>query len=247
LKRDGHMHHDINADEIYRRFFNMSGMGGAPQGRTFRTYMSNGMGGMGNMNGMDDDDEDSDGFTNMFGHIQPTKEVVRDLTCTIADVYLGTEKKLKITRKVYKQNQVVTETEILKIKIEPGYKDGTKIKFHDKGDKYISGHGQVRYDTLVFVIKVTNSQHYHRDDDDLIYDQDLTLVEAQLGCKKQVMLPSNIVNTDISSTDGNVVEITIPPLCWSNEEVILDNYGFVNRKTNKRGRLIVQFQIQLQP
>lgn len=175
----------------------------------------------------------------IFAHLKPTKEITIDLFCNLVDVYNGVEKKRKITRKIYNQNRVDSETEVLNIKIEPGYKEGTKIRFADKGDKYISANGKVRTDTLTFIVKIVNDDNkYTREDDDLIYEQELSLSEAQNGCVKDIPLPS-LLNTN------NKVTVTIAPLQWSDQTTTVPKYGFLNRKNNKRGDLIIQYRIRL--
>jgi DnaJ family protein B protein 4 len=233
LKDGGYSQQAFNADDIFRSFFSSesgNGFGGDYINSNFSNEFNIG-----------------DNMMNMFGHIQPTKKVVTDLMCTVADIYHGAEKKFKITRKVYRQNKVEIETEILKIKIEAGYKDGTEISFKDKGDMYISNDGRVRSDYLVFIVKMKNDNPtYQRKDNDLIIEQELTLSEAQTGCTKKIKLPTNDTNSIEHSTESKTVTITIPPLKWSNDTVTSSGHGFVNRKTFKRGNLLVKFRIRLQ-
>jgi len=60
-----------------------------------------------------------------------------DLSCTLEELYYGKNKKLKIRRKIYKgpTNPHANENRIIELKIEPGWKDGTKITFENMGDE----------------------------------------------------------------------------------------------------------------
>jgi len=163
--------------------------------------------------------------SNIFRQFQPVKTVTRELVCSLADIYSGTDKKLKITRKVFKYDgNTIDESEVLHVRIEAGFKDGTKISFNDKGDRYISSNGLSRADTLVFIVKVVDSDLYRRDGDNLLVKLVLTVAEARTGCKQLLTLPS-----------GKGINVTIPPVQYSDEQITVRDYGFVNRKSTSGG------------
>jgi DnaJ-class molecular chaperone len=66
---------------------------------------------------------------------------------------------------------------ILTINIKPGWKAGTKIKFHGEGDDLPSGQTQ---DIEFFVEEITHTR-FKRDADNLRTTLDLSLVEALTG------------------------------------------------------------------
>lgn len=188
---------------------------------------------------------------------QPVKVINRDLNVSLADLYSGADKKFKITRKVINHdNSSSEESEVLQVRIEPGYKDGTKLTFTGKGDRYVSNNGRSRADTLCFIIRsiTTDSDVYRRDGDDLIVKLALSLSETQRGCQKQLTLPS-----------GVNIPVTIPAIKYSDEHITIANQGFVKRRSNnsgnsnnsndntnhitgggdKRGNLIIQLRIKL--
>ena len=68
--------------------------------------------------------------------VQPPP-VVNDLYLTFEELYNGTVKKIKITRRVFKENGPSTEEadKILVIDIKKGWKEGTRLTFPGEGDQ----------------------------------------------------------------------------------------------------------------
>ncbi|KAF8910591.1 hypothetical protein CPB84DRAFT_1764086 [Gymnopilus junonius] len=136
-----------------------------------------GMGGMGGMGGgrsrsamFADDDDDMNGFSFSSGGMpggmprrpQPTRtssakrppspekkersEIVKPLKVTLEDLYSGTTKHLKVGRRLL---DGTTEDKVLEVKIHPGWKSGTKIRFPHAGNELPTGESQ----DLVFVVE----------------------------------------------------------------------------------------------
>mmetsp|Transcript_37210 Transcript_37210/g.48105 ORF Transcript_37210/g.48105 Transcript_37210/m.48105 type:complete len:249 (-) Transcript_37210:695-1441(-) len=63
--------------------------------------------------------------------------IIKDLTCSLEELFNGCTKKLAVTRKRFKQDigEFVDETKQLVVSVKPGWKAGTKITFPCEGDE----------------------------------------------------------------------------------------------------------------
>lgn len=165
----------------------------------FRTFMRNsGSSGGGNMDQDDLFNILGSGFgrpsggprrsTGNFRQPRPqTPEVSvleKDLPLTLEELYKGTQKKMKVKRKVFDPNtgQRSTEDKILEMTIKPGYKAGSKIKFTGVGDQTEEGGTQ----DIHFIVKEKPHPTLRRQDNDLIMKLDLDLKDALTGWSKTV-------------------------------------------------------------
>lgn len=105
-----------------------------------------------------------------------------DVNVSLEDLYNGVTKKMKISRKVHAGNKVRNETEILTIDIKPGWKEGTKITFNNKGDV---NPGTEPAD-MVFVIKQKPHDVFTRMDNDLLTTLDVSAKEVASGFEKVI-------------------------------------------------------------
>lgn len=78
---------------------------------------------------------------------------------------------------IYTCSLIVEEEEILKIRVKPGWKKGTKITFEEKGDERP---GNLPAD-IVFVISEKTHPMFKREGDDLEVGVRVPLVEALTG------------------------------------------------------------------
>lgn len=66
----------------------------------------------------------------------PPRAVEVPLKVTLKELYTGVTKKLKITRRVPEDGSALkTEEEVLEVKVQPGWKSGTRVTFQGKGDR----------------------------------------------------------------------------------------------------------------
>ena len=175
-------------DNPFESFFSF---GGGPGGsrQTFTSF-----GGHGGPQQMETDDDDP--FANFgrpggfggFGGMnqgmsggsprrkQQDSAIVKDLQVSLEDIYKGTTKKLKITRKVLNTDgrSVRTEDKILTIDVKPGWKAGTKITFPKEGDQTPNN---VPAD-IVFVIKDKPHSIFTRDGSDIKYKATISLKQV---------------------------------------------------------------------
>jgi len=109
--------------------------------------------------------------------------VHRDVLVSLEDLMTGTTKKMKITRKVYRDNGLTQEEKILKIDIKPGWKAGTKVTFNGEGDRVP---GKTPAD-VVFTVRDKPHPVFTRDaGNNLVYTHRLGLAEALCGTVVEV-------------------------------------------------------------
>jgi DnaJ family protein B protein 4 len=83
-------------------------------------------------------------------------EIIRPLALTLEEIYKGVTKKFMVTKK---RSAGVSEPNPLEVKIKPGYRSGTKIKFKGAGGEH---------QDMVFVLEEKVHDIFKRDGDDLI-------------------------------------------------------------------------------
>ncbi len=101
--------------------------------------------------------------------------VTFDLNVTLEELYTGTTKKLKITRKRNGQDS----PRVIEINIAPGWKEGTKITFENEGDEDANG----LYSDIIFVVKEKQHPVFVRSKNDLLHTRNITLKEALCGVR----------------------------------------------------------------
>ncbi|KAL5559644.1 hypothetical protein UlMin_035855 [Ulmus minor] len=168
-------------------------------------------------------------FSNSSGMLkQPPIE--RKLECTLEELCYGCQKKIKITRDVLKNNgKIVQEEELVTIKVKPGWKKGTKIKFEGMGNEKP---GQYPAD-IVFVVAEKRHPLFRREGDDLELAVEIPLVKALTGC-----------NISIPILGGEKMKVTVQDVIYPGYEKIIPGEGMPNPKDRaSRGNLKVTFLV----
>jgi len=178
--------------DIFRQFFSgvggggfggfddedtpMGGMGGGiPSGFSFRTSGMPGMGGMSGMPGMGG---------RGFGGRQKDPEIKREFEVSLEDLFKGKQKRFNVTKNITDDyGNTRQEQKILEVDVKPGYRDGTKITFHNEGDVR-PGHDPA---DMVFIIKQKPHAIFTREKEHLIYKVPITLSQALRGV--QIRIP----------------------------------------------------------
>ncbi|GAA5898751.1 uncharacterized protein JCM6883_003416 [Sporobolomyces salmoneus] len=168
--------------------FSSGGGGGFPGG-------FGGMGGMGM--GMDLDEDDAYGGGGASAPKKPPPEITKPLPISLEDLYKGTTKKLKITKKLLNGRE---ESNVLEINVKAGWKAGTKIRFAGAGSETPSGPQD-----MVFIIEEKPHPLFKRDGDDLIYTLEVPLVDALAGPNG-----GGTVGRTITHLDGRTVSFNVP-------------------------------------
>ncbi|RKO89693.1 hypothetical protein BDK51DRAFT_35685 [Blyttiomyces helicus] len=215
----------------------------------FKAFFSGGFGGM--SGGMSDDDDMKGGFSGFSGfggmggmprgaggpgaNARPSapQSVTRSLPVTLEDLYTGTTKRLKVTRR--QQNGTSAE-KILTINVTPGWKAGTKIRFAGEGDELPSGRAQ----DMEFVVEEKPHPRFRREGDSLLIDLEVELWEALCGFKRKV-----------NTLDGRVVEVvgaTGPAPVKPGDRIILRGEGMpISKAPGKKGDLIAVIKVRFPP
>lgn len=120
--------------------------------------------------------------------------------------------------------------EILTIEIKPGWKKGTKITFPEKGNQEP---GFIPAD-VVFVVDEKTHALYKRDGNDLVVNQEITLLEALTG---KIL--------DLTTLDGRNLMISLTDIIRPGAEVIFPNEGMpISKEPGKKGNLKIKFDVK---
>ncbi|KAJ2998365.1 DnaJ sub B member 13 [Globomyces sp. JEL0801] len=146
--------------------------------------------------------------------LQPTQDppVHFDIECTLEELFIGTIKKVKISRNV-----------------------GTKIIFQKEGDQApnkIPGmkKNQLIVADLIFTIKEKKNARFERLNDDLIYNVEIPLFKALVG-----------YSLEIQTLDDRILRIPINETISPGFTKSVPGEGMPNSQTKKRGNLIIKF------
>ncbi|XP_074642866.1 dnaJ homolog subfamily B member 4-like [Tubulanus polymorphus] len=195
---------DIDDDNPFHSF---GGMGGGP----FSSFNTSGMGGMSH---------------------KPRKDpaVVHDLPVSLEDIFNGTVKKMKISRKILDGKTVRKEDKILQVEIKKGWKAGTKITFPKEGDQ---NPNTIPAD-IVFVVKDKPHPVFTRDGSDTIYKAKISLRDALCG---------GTIN--VPTIDGKKIPLRLTDIVKPGSKRKINSEGLPHPKQpTKRGDLVVEFDVK---
>lgn len=170
--------------------------------------------------------------SNAFGGgARKAAAVENTLPCSLEELYKGVKKKMKISRNVFdafgKSRNV---EEILTIEIKPGWKKGTKITFPEKGNQEP---GVIPAD-LIFVVDEKPHALYRRDGNDLVINQEITLLEALTG-----------KTLDLITLDGRSLMIPLTDIVKPGAEVVVSNEGMpISKEPGRKGNLRIKLDVK---
>jgi DnaJ family protein B protein 4 len=134
-------------------------------------------------------------------------EIIRPLALSLQELYTGTTKHLKVSRKLLNGG---VEDRVLDITVLPGWKSGTKIRFPKAGNEVKSDGYEVISQDLVFVVEEKEHPTFKRDGNDLIATVEIRLVDALTN----PLLSSSTTPTPLPRTikhlDGRDIQIPLP-------------------------------------
>lgn len=226
----------------------MGGMGGMPGGmgggsrrpKGFQSSFSSGMpGGM----SMDmDDGENFGGFTSGASRGGPSRapppppEITRSLALTLEELYKGTTKRLKVSRR---RASGAMEEKVLTIAVKPGWKPGTKIRFAEAGNEEVVD-GHTIASTIVFIVEEKPHDRFKREGDNLVHTVKVPLVEALCGPSSSST--TAVLGRSVNSLDSRKVSYKLPPgILKPNQEIVVIGEGMPG-KTGK-GNLVLRLEI----
>ncbi|XP_009328686.1 PREDICTED: dnaJ homolog subfamily B member 5 isoform X1 [Pygoscelis adeliae] len=115
--------------------------------------------------------------------------VIHELKVSLEEIYHGSTKRMKITRRRLNADgrTMRTEDKILNIVIKRGWKEGTKITFPKEGD---ATPDNIPAD-IVFILKDKPHSHFKRDGTNVVYTANISLKEGIHMWKRAQVLRRN--------------------------------------------------------
>uniref|UniRef100_A0A0A9Z7D6 DnaJ subfamily B member 5 n=1 Tax=Lygus hesperus TaxID=30085 RepID=A0A0A9Z7D6_LYGHE len=125
------------------------------------------------------------------------------------------------------------EKKLFEVKILPGYKKGTKIRFEHEGGR-VSGYPPNVMADLIFVLDEKPHPRFQRHSADLHTSVHVNLKTALLGG-----------SVDVKGIDGQNITIPLNGISNNGRKLRVKGVGILDRKTNTRGDLYVTIQVQM--
>ncbi len=158
----------------------------------------------------------SGGFTNA----RKGQDYEANLNLTLEEVFNGVERQISVDGKK------------LKVKIQPGTRDDTKLRLRGMG---AAGSNGGEKGDLYLNIHVLDHPFYEVKGDDLFYNLDVDLYTSILGG-----------NVQIQTLDHKTLSIVIPPETDNGKLLKLRGQGMMNKENqSKRGDLYVRVIVQI--
>ncbi|KAJ1276127.1 hypothetical protein BS78_05G190200 [Paspalum vaginatum] len=157
--------------------------------------------------------------------------IERKLLCSLEELYNGTTKEVNISREIVDAfGRTTQEEEILTINVKPGWKQGTKITFMEKGSKA----PDVIPADLVFIIDEKPHPVFTRDANDLVVTHKIPLAEALTG-----------YTVHLTTMDGRTLTVTISSVIHPRYEEAVRGEGMPFPKNpSRKGNLRIKFDIE---
>jgi len=159
---------------------------------------------------------------------QQQQQYTRQIHCSLEDLCNGTTKKIKVSYPSIQSEKIYT------IKVQPGYKSGTKIKFPSSRSIDANTGLDVEYPAITFII--SEKKHpflVHRSDDDNLYWKcKLTSRQAERGAKLKLPLP-----------DGSTLEVESKAGTRSGEKMIVEGRGMTLKGGVAKGSVVIEFVV----
>ncbi|KAJ4890389.1 DNAJ heat shock family protein [Raphanus sativus] len=200
-----------DAEDIYAEIFGSEGGEGARGGhRTFR---------------------DASFRNGHSSELRKAPAVENPLPCSLEDLCKGVKKKMRLSRNVYDASgRMRVVEEILPIEIKPGWKRGTKLTFPKKGNEEP---GIIPAD-IIFVVEEKPHPVYKRDGNDLLVNQEITLLEALTG-----------KTIDLTTLDGRTLVIPLTDIINPDHEVVVPNEGMpISKEPGRKGNLRLKLNVR---
>ena len=158
-----------------------------------------------------------DGFASSAPRQSAYVDVEADLNITLEEAFNGSERQINVDGKK------------LKIKINPGTKDGQKLRIKGMGRSRTGGGEK---GDLFLNIHILHHPFYEIKDNSLYYNLDVDLYTVVLGGKE-----------NIKTLDGKTISVNIPAGTESGTTLRLKGLGMKNE--NSRGDLFVKIHVSI--
>ncbi|KAF8043346.1 hypothetical protein BT93_A1631 [Corymbia citriodora subsp. variegata] len=153
------------------------------------------------------------------------------LPCSLEELYKGATKKMKLTREiVYTSRGTIKVEEILTVDIKPGWMEGTKITFFEKGNEQPN----IIPSDLVFIVDEKPHNVFTRDGNDLIVTKNISMAEGLTG-----------LTVHLTTLDDRSLTIPINNVVHTNYEEVVPREGMpLQKDLTKKGDLRIKFNIK---
>jgi len=116
-----------------------------------------------------------------------TKSIEKEVFLSLEEIHTGILKKYKIgrNRKDPQTGGFTVQEKVFEVKIQPGWKDGTKIRFTQDGEEApdkLAG-------DVVFVLRVKDHENFTREGNNLVFRQKISLSDALSGDRQVFRIP----------------------------------------------------------
>jgi len=157
-------------------------------------------------------------------------DTVVDVALTLEELYTGTSKKIKISRNETRASGAIERVgNVHELTIKPGYKAGTKIRYHGLGKE---APGKAPGD-VVFVVQEKTHDRFIRVGNNLEMLQLLSLADALSGS-----------NVTVSGIDGRQYRVDCPEIITPETVKVITGAGMpLPNSPGQRGDLIVKFRV----
>ena len=125
-------------------------------------------------------------------------------------------------------NGFIKENKIITVKIPSGVDNGMRLRLSGKGE--ISPDGGENGD-LYLEFNVANHDYFERNGDDIILEVPLNIVEASLGCKKDIKTLSSIITLQVPSGTN------------TGDKQRIKSRGIKNATTGNTGDMYIVFKV----
>jgi len=214
---------EIDLNEILRQM-----MGGVPMGDTRGSQF--GSGGMNQQNPFFGYQGAPPRQQQHHAHPRRSEQqhYTRPVQCSLEDLCNGTTKKLKVSFPSIQSEKIFT------IKVQPGYKSGTKIKFPPSRSVDVNTGMEVEYPAITFVISEKKHPFLKHTvgDDNLYWKCKLTSRQAERGAKLKLPLP-----------DGSTLEVVSKAGTTSGEKMIVEGRGMTLKGGVAKGNVVIEFVV----
>lgn len=166
------------------------------------------------------------------------KEYIKPVYCSLEDLCQGCTKKLKVSY------PPPLGDKIYHVQIQPGWKEGTKIKFPSSRSSSSStspSMDEVEYPPITFVVREKKHaylQRHNTKNGDLLWKCKLTPRQAERGAKLKLPLP-----------DGSVLEMESKKGIQSGEQIRVSGRGMLCKaaaggEQMKKGDVVIEFVVE---
>lgn len=174
------------------------------------------------------------GFASGFGSPEesPVSEVPPleyTFACTLEEIANGCTKKFNVERTINGK----PEKKLFEVKVEPGYKKGTKVRFQGEGGS-VQGYPPNMHADLVFILDEKPHPRFQRNGADLKTKVQINLKQALLGA-----------TLSVNGIDGKPISLPISGITNNGRTMRVRGEGLLDRKAGKRGDLLVELGVQM--